>query len=258
MKLVDVIRLKILKPNLALIYTLGNAQGKKKAKRISIVLRVYMQTIFFLVNKTGRSTEWKIRLCDYKTVTQSENLRAKFSRGGQIAMSSKCTYDHYCFRSACLYSLCTCKHSIYTFFQASLSSSESLFTSEAATFSSWHMLQDKAKFHLQNKPFDLGLIHVPAANTNQKQKSNGLLLGTMQATSYVTEQPLEWGRKQLCCITQKCQQRPLREAEYRSGKKQMSGHFMVLHIQMHLPTHVLPFISKRPQSEQNSTQSHKI
>lgn len=32
MKLVDVIRLKILKPNLALIYTLGNAQEKKSKK----------------------------------------------------------------------------------------------------------------------------------------------------------------------------------------------------------------------------------
>lgn len=30
MKLVDVIRLKVLKPNLALIYTLGNAQKKSK------------------------------------------------------------------------------------------------------------------------------------------------------------------------------------------------------------------------------------
>lgn len=173
-------------------------------------------------------------------------------------MSSKCTYDHYCFKSGCLYSLCTYNCSIYTFFQVNLSSSELPFTSKAASFSSWCVLQDKAKFHLQNKPFDLGLIHVYAANTNKKQKSNGLLLGTRSATSCVTEYPLEWDRKQLCYITLKCQQRPLREAEYRSKKQQMSGHFMVLYIQKHLPTHVLPFISKGPQSEQNSTQSHKI
>lgn len=66
MSLVDV-GIKTLKPKFALIYTRGQRSERVK---ISIYFMLYMQTIFFLVNKTDGSTEWKIRLCHCETVMQ--------------------------------------------------------------------------------------------------------------------------------------------------------------------------------------------
>lgn len=66
MSLVDV-GIKTLKPKFALIYTRGQHSERVK---ISIYFMLYMQTIFFLVNKTDGSTEWKIRLCHCETVMQ--------------------------------------------------------------------------------------------------------------------------------------------------------------------------------------------
>lgn len=178
--LVDVNRFEVLKPNFAFIYTLGNTQkSKEDFKRLQSISRDH-----FLLWKPNW---WKCRIENYTlsllTLTV-EVFWAKFSLGWKTSHVFKMHFWSLQLQKRLLaLSLPFQRHYVHmqpwSPFQANQSSARiHLFMSSCHLQQLSQMPQEKAKYQIQNEPFDLGLIQVHAANLHKKQKSSRLLLGT--------------------------------------------------------------------------------